>query len=229
MEYREFAKYYDIFYQKKDYKNEVYFLTNFIDKKDKVIDVGCGTGIHGSLLEKNGISVDGLDLNQEMLNIAKTRMNGILYNQNVLNINIDKKYDVVISMFAVMNHLNNTDELTKALLNLKGILNENGKIIIDLHNPQNSGEKTDCFDNITRTMIWNYDSANKIERSRIIFEINGCKYEDSHVFKIFTIDDVKKCCNDAGLKLISVYENYDINKNGKATSKNLQFLIKTEL
>ena len=33
MEYKEFAKYYDIFYQKKDYEKEVGFLMNFIKTK----------------------------------------------------------------------------------------------------------------------------------------------------------------------------------------------------
>ena len=30
MEYKQFAKYYDMFYQKKDYQKEVEFLSNFI-------------------------------------------------------------------------------------------------------------------------------------------------------------------------------------------------------
>ena len=47
MEYKEFAKYYDKFYSKKDYQKEVLFLKNFINKEDKIIDIGCGTGMHG--------------------------------------------------------------------------------------------------------------------------------------------------------------------------------------
>ena len=54
MEYKEFAKYYDKFYQNKDYQKEVNFLKNFINKTDKIIDIGCGTGVHASLLEKDG-------------------------------------------------------------------------------------------------------------------------------------------------------------------------------
>lgn len=150
MEYKEFAKYYDLFYQKKDYKKETDFLMNFINQKDQVIDIGCGTGNHASLLIKNGINVEGLDLNNEMLNIAKTRLHTNLYLQDILNINLEKKYDVIISMFAVINHLKDLKELEVCLNNLKNILKDNGKIIIDLHNPQSSGEKTDSFDNITR-------------------------------------------------------------------------------
>ena len=55
MEYKEFAKYYDKFYQNKDYTKETEFLTNFICQNDKVIDIGCGTGIHAFLLQQRAL------------------------------------------------------------------------------------------------------------------------------------------------------------------------------
>lgn len=225
MEYKEFAKYYDNFYQKKDYHKEVYFLMNFINIGDKIIDIGCGTGIHASLISKKGVDVEGLDISSEMLDIARTRLDSTLYLQNVLSINIDKEYDVIISMFAVINHLKNVTELEKSLFNMKNILKDNGRIIIDLHNPQNSGSKIDRYDNITRIMKWNYNKKTKIEKSAITFEICNKKYNTSHMFRIFTIDEVKKCCNNVGLKVEKIYENYNINKEGSETSKNLQFII----
>ncbi len=225
MEYKEFAKYYDNFYKNKNYAKETEFLKKFINQNDKIIDIGCGTGLHASLLQQSGFIVDGLDINKEMLDIAKTRVNSNLYLQSILDININQKYDVVISMFAVLNHLKDTQELEKALINLKSILNDGGKIIIDLHNSQNSCSKTDSYDNMTRTMEWHYDKKSKIEVSKIIFEIDGKKYIDNHTFRIFTIDEVKQCCENIGLVVKKIYENYDVNKSGSATSKNLQFLI----
>ena len=117
-------------------------------------------------------------------------------------------------MFAVINHLKNMDELKVCLQNLKNILKNDGKIIIDLHNPQASGKKRDTFDNMTRIMEWHFDKISKIEESKIIFEIDGKKYLDHHTFRIFTIEEIKE-----------IYANYDINKKGCCTSKNLQFVI----
>ncbi len=225
MEYKEFAKYYDRFYKNKDYEKEVGFLMNFIKEGDEIIDIGCGTGIHASLISQKGFYVDCLDLNDEMLEVAKTRLKSNFYSQNILDINIDKKYDVIISMFAVLNHLKSVDELEKCLSNLRGILKDDGKIIIDLHNPQSSGSKKDSFDNMTRIMEWNFNKRTRIEKSKITFFIDDKRYDDSHVFKIFTIEEVKECCDRVGLKVLNVYENYDIDKEGKETSKNLQFVI----
>ena len=226
MEYKKLAKYYDAFYYKKDYIKEVEFLRNFIKSDDEVIDIGCGTGIHASILEKDNKIVDGLDLNEEMIKIAKTRLKGTLYKQNMLNIKINKKYDVIISMFAVINHLNSINELEIVLNNFNNILKEEGLIILDLHNPSSSGSKTDNIDNMKRTMTWNFDKINNIETTEIIYEIDNEIYKDKHIFKIFTIDEIKEITKKVGLEVENIYENYDINKNGNNNSKNLQFIIK---
>lgn len=225
MEYQEFAKYYDIFYQNKNYQKEVNFLLNFIKENDYILDVGCGTGNHAEFLQKHN-KIDGIDLNKEMLDIAKNKLKGNLYNYNILDININQKYDVIISMFAVINHLKDTKDLENAFTNLKNILNNDGTIIIDLHNPKSSGEKIDEFNNIKRKMKWEFNKKLKIEKTTITFEINNKVYKDKHIFKIFTINEVKEACERVGLKVINVYENYDIKKLGNEDSKNLQFVIK---
>lgn len=51
-----------------------------------------------------------------MLEVANTRLKSNFYSQNILDINIDKKYDVIISMFAVLNHLKSVDELLYLLM-----------------------------------------------------------------------------------------------------------------
>lgn len=227
MEYSKFAKYYDNFYKNKDYKKEVVFLEKILEGKKAILDVGCGTGIHMALLEQKQYIIDGVDLNQEMLNIARERVKGNLYQQNMLHLSIDKKYDAIISMFAVINHLKDIDQLVSVLRNFKEHLNDNGIIVIDLHNPQSSGKKCDKIGDYKRTMIWDYNKENRIEKSKILFELDGKKEETYHEFKIFDLEDIKKACISAGLKVVNCYENYTF-KQGNQTSKNIQFYITNE-
>lgn len=225
MEYSKFAIFYDAFYKNKRYQEEVEFLEKLLLDKKKVLDVGCGTGIHMSLLEQKGYIVDGVDLNQEMLNVAKGRVNGNLYQQDILKLNIDKKYDAIISMFAVINHLKNINQLVKVLTGFKRHLNDDGIIIIDLHNSRSSGRKEDKIGEYKRTMIWDYINEKKLEKSKIIFEIKNRKNITYHQFRIFDIEDMKQACSLANLELINYYENYTF-KEATNISKNIQFYIK---
>ena len=49
------------------------------DKKSRIIDVGCGTGISTRQLKRNGYKAIGSDKGAEMIQIAKKRNDGISY------------------------------------------------------------------------------------------------------------------------------------------------------
>lgn len=224
-EYKEMAKYYDLFYYNKSYEKEVNFLENLIGNKGKIVlDVGCGTGIHMSLLEEKGYHVDGLDLNNGMLDIAKNRVNGNLYEGNLLDYNINKTYDVIISMFAVFNHLKNYNEFEKGLLHWYNHLSEDGILVIDLHNGRSNGKKENSYKNYRRIMVWNFDVKTFKEHTDITYEIDGNKYCDSHEFLIYKIDKIKNILDRNKLKY-QLYGNYSSNE-ATNDSKNIEIVIK---
>ena len=55
--------------------NSVDLLNNHTnDKNLKIVDIGCGTGLVGKFLQNKGyLYYDGLDISEEMLEIAKSR------------------------------------------------------------------------------------------------------------------------------------------------------------
>lgn len=222
-EYQEMAKFYDLFYSNKSYDKEVLFLKSLIGNRKTILDVGCGTGIHMNLLEKDGYQVDGLDLSNEMLNIAKTRGKGNLFKGNLIDFKIDKKYDAIISMFAVFNHLKNYNELEKGILNLYQKLNEKGILIIDLHNGRLNGKKEDVYKDYRRIMEWTFDEITFKEHTEISYIINNKIYYDTHDFLIYEINKLKEVLNKHGFKYY-MYENYS-NNIATDKSKNIQIVI----
>ena len=75
IEYTKMAYLYDKFYSKKDYTNEVNFIKNFIDNKDNLIlDVGCGSGNHATILSNMGYNVRGFDKSPDMVNVANKKL-----------------------------------------------------------------------------------------------------------------------------------------------------------
>lgn len=226
-EYKELAKYYDLFYYNKSYAKEVKFLENLIGDRKSILDVGCGTGIHMHLLEEKGYHVDGLDLNRGMLDVARNRVNGNLYEGNLLDYNINKKYDVIISMFAVFNHLKNYNELERGILHWYHHLSEDGILVIDLHNGRSNGTKENLYKNCKRIMLWSFDSTTFKEHTDITYEIGNKTYCDSHEFLIYKMDKIKEILDRNNLQY-QLCENYSSNK-ATDESKNIEIVIKKNL
>ena len=224
LEYNNMAKYYDLFYSNKSYENEISFLKKLIGNRKTILDVGCGTGLHMHLLENSGYIVDGLDLNLGMLDIAQTRVKGNLFEANLLNFNINKKYDCIISMFAVFNHLNDYNEFEKGIMHCYEHLNEDGILIIDLHNGRKSGKKVSKYKKYSRIMSWQFDENNFKEYTNIQYIIGDNVYEDKHEFIIYKINKIKRILDKNKLNY-NLYENYSLNC-ASDFSKNIEIIIR---
>ncbi len=76
--YKDLAKYYYLFFQQKDYKSEADFIIEAAEKykieMESILDVGCGIGTHLSLFESHFKDLYGIDLNKEILKIAKEKV-----------------------------------------------------------------------------------------------------------------------------------------------------------
>ena len=226
LEYTQMAYLYDKLYSHKNYTKEVEFICHFLKSQEaQILDAGCGTGNHAKILNDKGYNIFGFDLNKDMLNIANKKIPNHFHQENLLEFNTDKKYDLVISFFAVFNHLKNIKEFKTALINLRNACNENGIIIIDLHNPLHSGEKTDTIDNVTRIMKWHKCRVLNKEYSKITYILDDKTYISHHTFTIFTIKKLRKLAQNIGFKNIEFYENYDINHIAHNKSKNIQMVL----
>lgn len=221
--YKDLARIYDLVNQKKDYVGEVEFLKALFTKYNvkTVLDVGCGTGTHMSLLEESEFECVGIDLNQEMLKVAEGKVKGHLTQADMTDFSLGKKYDAIICMFAAFNHLLQPEYARKAICCFRDHLNEGGILLIDLHNPQSSGKKEDNIDGITRKMEWEYDPETRIEKSTVVFDIDGKRIKDSHTMRIYFIDEMLEMVREAGLSESKVYKDYGF-ETAQPTSKNLE-------
>ncbi len=145
--FSQYAQYYDLFYQDKNYVSESLFINQLIEKNipnDKknisILDIGCGTGIHAIELSSYGYEVDGSDISLDMINIAKKRASEAGKNINFYNEsfqtahNIAKKYDVILALFSSINYVISDQDLSLAFKNINNLLNENGILIFDFWN-----------------------------------------------------------------------------------------------
>ncbi|MDH5691816.1 MAG: class I SAM-dependent methyltransferase [Gammaproteobacteria bacterium] len=140
----DYANYYDMLYQDKDYKAESEFVSKLIHSYSPnskcIIELGCGTGIHAINLAKQGYSVHGVDLSQTMLDLAEKRR---LENVDAIEGNFtheladiqkftpSEKYDVAISLFHVMGYQTTNEGFSSAIANARNSLKEDGILIFD--------------------------------------------------------------------------------------------------
>lgn len=140
---KEYAIVYDFLYQIKDYEKECDFLETIFRKQGKkvnrVLDLGCGTGRHAIILARRGYKMSGVDRSVEMLAIAKekareTRIKIDFYESTIQNLNLNKTFDAVISMFDVMSYQTSNKDLSLLCKTAKQHLKSGGAFIFDAWN-----------------------------------------------------------------------------------------------
>jgi len=135
-----YSQYYDLLYSNKDYAGEVDYIIKLIKENSNeaktLLDMGCGTGKHAELLCNNGYIVHGVDLSEDMLKIAKNRRKDkedklSFSHSKIQELDLNKKFDVVASLFHVMSYQNSNNELIKAFEVAKNHLKDDGIFIFD--------------------------------------------------------------------------------------------------
>jgi len=225
-DYDKLAKYYDKIYFNKDYEKEVRFIQRVLEKFNAktILDVGCGTGEHISRLEKLGFRCDGLDLSKEMLSIAKQKVkNAQLFLGDMRNFNLNRKYDAIICMFATFNYNLTTRDALKTLLSFKRHLNDDGIVLLDLHNVFCDGEKKIKHKEIEVKMKWFYNNKTRVEKTKAVFKIKDKIIEDTHTFRIFSIPEIKNLFRLAKFRKTILYENYTF-KRPTLKAKNIEVI-----
>ncbi len=134
--FKNYAEYYNLLYADKNYKEEVSYVENLIhkysEKKVKsILDLGCGTGKHDLLFAEKGYEITGIDLSEQMINIAKQNKhkNTEYFVGDVRNIKLNKKFDTVVSLFHGASYQNKNLDFENYL---KTAYNQELKFIIKI-------------------------------------------------------------------------------------------------
>jgi ribosomal protein L11 methyltransferase (prmA) len=139
MEHKEFAEVYDIFMKHVDYNGWYKFLRNFMKKKGKVIDLGCGTGEFIYRFLNDDFSVTGIDLSEKMLEVADKKLQGKnlknqnykLIKENIINYESENEADYIICNFDTVNYLKGEKEFIKFIQKSEKNLKKDGLLIFD--------------------------------------------------------------------------------------------------
>ncbi len=96
-----------------------------------LLDVACGTGGHIAHL-KQRYEVEGLDLDQNMVRIAREKHPEIIFHQgDLVDFDLRKKFDVVMCLFGSIGYAKTKPRLEQAIRNMARHLLPGGVLIIE--------------------------------------------------------------------------------------------------
>lgn len=134
--FRKSQRFYDAVYAWKDYRSEVDRLDRVIRERNPsagtLLDVACGTGKHLELL-RHRFRVEGLDLDPEMLAIARRRLGPDvpLHSGDLVGFDLGREFDVVTCLFSSIAYARTADRLGAAIGSMARHVAPDGLLIVE--------------------------------------------------------------------------------------------------
>ena len=128
-----------------DDQNVFHFLKQ-LQKGVKILDLGCGSGIHVKLIRQKDFDVVGIDTSSKLLKIAKKRNpDNEFHLMDVTNLMLpDSSFEGALSLY-VLDHLP-SDLIITTLEEVYRVLKNKGLFLLILHEGDFEGEKVDLMD-----------------------------------------------------------------------------------
>ncbi len=176
--YTGFAKVYETFMDNIPYKQWKEYLTGLLSEYgiktgSLVCELGCGTGTMTRLLAGAGYDMIGIDLSEEMLDIARyehpEEERDILYlNQDMREFELYGTVAAVVSVCDSMNYITSEEELLTVFRLVNNYLDPGGYFIFDMKTEYQyevlMGNRTIVDNREESTLIWEnfYDKEEKL-------------------------------------------------------------------
>lgn len=228
-QYREFAFVYDELMDDVDYENWIDYIEKIIKKEDakvqNILELACGTGNITIPLAKKNYDIAGIDISDEMLNVARAKAEKqnielVLLEQDISELDFDvTNLDCVLCACDGFNYITYDEDLENVFSKTYELLKEEGIFIFDISSFYKLS--TILGDNMygenreNISYMWqNYfdDEQNLVEMELTFFVADEGgkfdKYEEVHLQRAYTEEEIIKMLNKAGFSKIKVYGDF---------------------
>lgn len=234
------AELYDkIYFKFKDYEAEAQKISELITRENPsartLLDVACGTGEHARILrDQHGFEVDGIDLDDKFVSLAQRKNpKGNFSRADMVVFDLGKSYDIVMCLFSSIGYVKTLDRVTHALERFKAHVNEDGLILVEpwfspgALTPGRIFLNTSQSEDLTVVRMGYNQVQGRISTLHFEYLIGShgkIEHEvEKHELGLFTIDEMKSCFKDAGLK--PTFDEDGISDRGLFTARrdNIRF------
>jgi SAM-dependent methyltransferase len=229
----KFSEIYDLFYAHKTYTQEAQFvqflLQRFGDQpKQKILELGCGTGTHSFMLEEYGHEIIATDLSPDMIEKAiikaKSRGSKIRFAaQDMLELDqLERPFDAVICLFDSFCYILDNDDVDAVLKRVHDHLKPGGLLIFEFWNaaaminhldPIRVKRLTHGEDEIIKISEAELDYQHQLYKVKYtLYEMHAdssCQtYTEQHTNRFYQIQEMSYFLTQAGFTPLKWYAGY---------------------
>ncbi|WP_270941607.1 class I SAM-dependent DNA methyltransferase [Romboutsia lituseburensis] len=245
-QYSDFAFIYDELMNDVDYNGWIKYIEEIIEKENvkvqNILELACGTGNLTIPLTKKNYDIAGIDISDQMLNVAREKAEKegvelVLLQQDIAELDFDvTNLDCILCACDGFNYITYDDDLENVFAKSHELLKDGGLFIFDisshyklstiLGNNMHGENREDI------SYLWqNYfdDEQNLIEMELAFFvkDANGKfdKFEEVHQQRAYTEDEIIESLQISGFTDIKVYGDFTFEKP-KKNSERIFFVCK---
>ena len=236
--YTGFARLYETFMDNVPYEEWSEYLIGLLKEygieNGLIAELGCGTGTMTRLLASAGYDMIGIDLSEEMLDIARYEHSEdeseILYlHQDMREFELFGTVSAIVSLCDSMNYITSEEDLLQVFCLVNNYLDPNGYFIFDMNTiykyETQLGDRVIAENRENCSLIWeNYYDAEKQLNQYDITIYSKAEFEDeedmeeeeklpplyerleeTHIQRAYSIETVVSLLQEAGMEVVAVY------------------------
>lgn len=228
IQFTNIATHYDDLMAGVPYRLWVNYLEDILERlnyhPETILDVACGTGNVSELLAQRGYQVTGIDIAADMIEIAKTKKNGVEYSvQDMTQLDLGgRKFDLAVSLFDSLNYITDSEKLAQGIKKIAGHVVEGGYFIFDVNTiyalSNHFFDQANIGSERYPRYVWKseYDHATRICRVDMTFEVldhgETRQFKEAHYQKGYTLEELGQMLSNAGFEVVEIFHAYKLRK-----------------
>ena len=183
--FKQYAKHYECFNQRKPYKSEIEFIYDWAGKPNCILDLGCGTANYWKYFPTQ-TRLTGIERSSEMK--SHSAYKNLILKGDICryDYNLFEPFDCVTALFDVVNYLPDLSWIDKLPL-------KKGKFFIfDILEPKKERFKKTVREvgELKRTITPGRREGNKIPLE-VLLEVGDEKYQETHDLYLWSEKDIE--------------------------------------